>query len=338
MNTKTMHAVLIEKTGDVDELRLKQTLKPKIERAGELLIRLQAAGVNPIDTKVRKGSPAPESLPAILGCDGAGIVEETGPEVKGLKVGDSVYFFYGGLGREPGTYAEYIVIDEHAAVPKPKSLDFIHAAAAPLALLTAWESLHDRARIQPGQTVLIHAGAGGVGHLAIQLAKIAGARVLTTVGSAEKAAFVASLGADEAILYKERDFVDVVMALTDGVGVDVAMDNVGGALFEATFPAVRYYGDVVTLLQPGQDVDWLTARMRNLRISLEIMLTPRRFGLTDALLHQQEILKACANLINKGLLRVHVSQILTLGGAAKAHQLLENGSTTGKIVLQIGEE
>ncbi len=274
-----------------------------------------------------------ERLPAILGCDGAGTVAEAGAGVKEFRPGDDVYFFYGGLGTGPGNYAEYIVIDEKSAVRKPASLDYVHAAAAPLVLLTAWESLHDRARIKAGQTLLIHAGAGGVGHIAIQLAKIAGARVLTTVGSAEKAAFVRSLGADEAILYKETDFVDAVMDLTRGEGVDIAMDNVGGPLFQATFPAVRYYGDLVTLLQPGREVDWTAARMRNLRISLEIMLTPFRFGLAGALRHQKQILEECARLIDKGLLKIHVGRTLPLAQAAEAHRMIEAGSTTGKIVL-----
>ena len=335
MSEKTMQAILMNGVGGSEQLTPGRVLRPVPERPGDVLVRLMAAGVNPVDTKVRSGRPAVAQLPAILGCDGAGIVEEIGSGVKEIKPGDAVYFCYSGLGTSPGNYAQYIVVDQGSIARKPASLDFLHAGAAPLVLLTAWESLHDRARIRSGQTVLIHAGAGGVGHVAIQLAKLAGARVLTTVGSREKADFVRTLGADAAILYKETDFVEEVLALTDGQGVDIAMDNVGGALFQDTFPAVRYYGDLVTILQPSPQVDWTIARNRNLRISLEIMLTPFRFGLTDALLHQRHILEECARLFDSAGLTIHLSEVLPLAEAARAHQLLESGSTTGKIVLQI---
>ncbi len=330
-----MRAIVMNKSGGPEVLEPQEVASPGIKQPTELLVRLKAAGINPVDTKIRQAAYPLENLPAILGCDGAGTVAEVGSGVQSIKPGDDIYFFYGGLGTAPGNYAEYIVVNEISAVRKPASQDYIHAAAAPLVLITAWESLHDRVRIQSGQTILIHAGAGGVGHVAIQLAKIAGAKVFATVGTPEKAEFVRSLGVDEAILYKETDFVDAVMGLTNGIGVDIAMDNVGGPLFQATFPAVRYYGDLVTLLQPDNEVDWSTARMRNLRISLEIMLTPFRFGLTDALLHQKMILEDCAKFIDKGLLKIHVSKVLPLEQAAEAHKMIETGSTTGKIVLQI---
>jgi len=330
-----MRAIVMNKMGGPEVLELQELATPCIIEPTDLLVRLKAAGINPVDTKMRQGAYPLENLPTILGCDGAGTVAEVGSGVHSIKAGDDIYFFYGGLGTVPGNYAEYIVIDEGSAVPKPASLDYIHAATAPLVLITAWESLHGRARLQSGQTILIHAGAGGVGHVAIQLAKIAGATVFATVGTPEKAEFVRSLGADEAILYKETDFVDAVMGLTNGTGVDIAMDNVGGPLFQATFPAIRYYGDLVTLLQPDNEVDWTTARMRNLRISLEIMLTPFKFGLRDALLQQQMILADCAKLIDNGLLKIHVSKVLPLEQATEAHKMIEAGSTTGKIVLQI---
>lgn len=331
-----MKAILMTKTGGPEVLELRQVDQPVISHPRQVLVRIMAAGVNPVDTKIR--TSAVETLPAILGCDGAGTVAEIGSEVESLHPGDAVYFFHAGLGTLPGNYAEYTVIDERSVIAKPETIDFIHAAAAPLVLLTAWESLHDRACIKSGQTVLIHAGAGGVGHVAIQLAKQAGAKVFATVGSAEKAEFVRSLGADEAINYKDVDFVEAVMALTDGIGVDIVMDNVGGPLFQASFPAVRYYGDLVTLLQPDNQVDWTEARLRNLRISLEIMLTPFRFGLQDALLHQKQILENCAKLIDTGKLKIHVSKVLPLEHAVEAHRIIETGSTTGKIVLAVDRD
>ncbi|MFQ5659889.1 MAG: zinc-dependent alcohol dehydrogenase family protein [Gammaproteobacteria bacterium] len=331
-----MKAVVMTGVGGPEVLEVRTLDKPIIKNPNEVLVRLKAAGVNPLDTKLRQGFYPIDELPAVLGCDGAGSVEAVADGVESVNPGDEVYFCHAGLGTLPGNYAEFTVVDEKFVAPKPASIDFSHAAAAPLVLLTAWESLHDRARIKTGQTVLIHAGAGGVGHVAIQLAKQAGARVLATVGSPEKGEFVRSLGAEEAILYKEQDFVEAVMTLTHGSGVDMVMDNVGGPVFQASFPAVRYYGDIVTLLPPGEQVDWHVARWRNLRISLEIMLTPFRFGLADAVLHQKQILVECASLIDQGALKIHVSQTLPLEQAAEAHRLIETGSTTGKLVLKIG--
>ncbi|OGT35877.1 MAG: alcohol dehydrogenase [Gammaproteobacteria bacterium RBG_16_51_14] len=331
-----MKAIVMTATGGPEVLQLQDIDKPAIVTPTGVLVKLKAAGINPVDTKLRRGLYPIEQLPAVLGCDGAGVVEAIGTGVTRCKAGDEVYFFHGGIGTVPGNYAEYIVLDERLVARKPESLDFIQAAAAPLVLLTAWESLYDRARLQAGQTVLIHAGAGGVGHVAIQLARQSGALVCTTVGSAEKATFVKELGAERAINYKEQDFVKAVLDWTHGHGVDIAMDNVGGAMIEATFPAVRHYGDMVTLLQPSADVNWTVARQRNLRFSMEIMLSPLLFNLVEAQIHQTWILEQCARLFDAGKLAVHVSRVLPLAKAAEAHAEIEKGSATGKLVLTIG--
>lgn len=330
-----MKAVLITETGEVDVLQIQNIDQPVINTGTEVLVKLKAAGINPVDTKIRRGLYPVENLPVVLGCDGAGIVEATGPDVSRVKPGDEVYFYHGGIGLNQGNYAEYTVIEQHLLARKPGSIDFIHAAAAPLVLISAWESLFDRVHLSPGNTVLIHAGAGGVGHVAIQLAKHAGAKVCTTVGSEEKAKFVSDLGADLAINYKQQDFVEAVMEWTDGNGVDIAMDNVGGPMIEATFPAIRHYGDMVTLLQPDANVNWKIARIRNLRFCMEIMLSPALFHLADAQHHQTEILEKCAALFDKGELSIHVSETLPLDKVQDAHKMIENGSTTGKIVLEI---
>lgn len=331
-----MKAVLMHAPGAPQVLGLADVPAPEIARDTELLVRLRAAGVNPIDTKLRaRGTYFPERMPAILGCDGAGVVEAVGAEATRFKPGDAVYFCNGGIGGHPGNYAEYAVVDARFASPKPASLDFDHAAAAPLVLITAWEALHDRARMTAGQTVLIHAGAGGVGHVAIQLAKAAGCRVLTTVGSAAKAEFARALGADEAIRYRETDFVQAVLDLTGGQGADIVFDTVGGATFSDSFAAVRPYGDLVTLLQPGPETDWKTARLRNLRVSQELMLSPMVFGWTEAQQHQAWILELCTALFETNRLRVHVDRVLPLGDAAEAHRLIEAGEITGKLVLAI---
>jgi len=328
-----MQSVLMTKTGSPEVLEVQEIETPEIKSASELLIRIQAAGVNPIDTKLRQGLYPMDNLPAVLGCDGSGIVDVVGPSVERFQAGDEVYFFHGGIGPIQGNYAEFRTLDERFVAHKPESLSFIEAAAAPLALITAWESLHDRAQIKTGQYVLIHAGAGGVGHLAIQLAKIAGANVSTTISSDKKATFVRTFGADMTINYREQDFVEAIMDWTDGKGADIVMDNVGGKLIEKSFSAVAHYGHFVTLLQPDKETDWTVARQRNIAIHLEIMLSPLFFDLKDAQKHQTFILEECAGYFDEGKLKIHVSKSMPLAEAATAHTDIETGTTTGKIVL-----
>ncbi len=328
-----MKAILMTTAGKPEVLELQEVPQP-IPTNKEILVRILAAGVNPIDTKLRqRGTFHPEQMPAILGCDGAGIVEAVGNNVEKFRVGDEVYFCYGGLGANPGNYAEYTIVDERFVAFKPKSVSFTEAAAAPLVLITAWEALYERGRLEPGEKVLIHAGAGGVGHVAIQLAKLKGAEVATTVSSPEKAKFVNEIGADKVIFYQENDFVKSVLEWTNGEGVDLVFDTVGGDTFEKSFPAVRIYGDIVTILEPKANTVWKVARNRNLRISLELMLTPMLLGNVEALTHHGDILQQCAGWIDEGKLKVYVSQTFSLAEAAKAHALIEAGSVLGKVVL-----
>ncbi len=335
-----MKAVLMTAVGSPEVLQVQEVVNPAVPVDNtKLLIRLVAAGINPIDTKLRsRGTFYPDLMPAILGCDGAGIVEAVGASVQRFRPGDAVYFCYGGLGAEQGNYAEYTVVDERFVAHKPTSVSFAEAAAAPLVLITAWEALYERGRLEPGEKVLIHAGAGGVGHVAIQLAKLKGATVSTTVSSTEKANFVKQLGADEVIFYKQTDFVQAALDWTNGEGVDLAFDTVGGETFHKTFPAVRVYGDIVTILEPSANTVWKTARARNLRIGLELMLTPMFQGLEESLQHQAEILEQCAKWIDQGKLKIQVNHQFPLEQAAKAHKLIETGSITGKIVLLISDE
>ncbi|GAB1538023.1 zinc-dependent alcohol dehydrogenase family protein [Scytonema sp. NUACC21] len=334
-----MKAILMTAAGNPEVLQLQDVPNPAVPPGtSDLSIRLRAAGINPIDTKLRKrGTFYPDKMPAILGCDGAGIVEAVGAAVQNFRVGDEVYFCQGGLGAHQGNYAEYTTVNEQFVARKPASVSFAEAAAAPLVLITAWEALYERGRLEPGDKVLIHAGAGGVGHVAIQLAKLKGAHVCTTVGSQEKADFVKSLGADHVIFYKQTDLVQAVLDWTGGEGVDLAFDTVGGETFYKTFPAVRVYGDIVTILEPDANTVWKAARQRNLRIGLELMLTPMLQGIVEAQKHHAEILEQCAQWIDDGKLKIQVSNTFPLEEAAKAHHLIETGSMTGKIVLLIGD-
>ncbi len=320
--------------GSPDVLTFEETSAPQLRRSTEVLVRLKAAGVNPIDTKLRsRGTYYPKKLPTILGCDGAGIVEAVGDKVTRFKPGDEVYFCNGGIGGHPGNYAEMAVIDEAFTAHKPANISFAEAAAAPLVLITAWEALFDRANLETDESVLIHAGSGGVGHVAIQLAKAAGARVITTVSDDAKTRFVTELGADSVINYKQTNFVAAVNDWTDGTGVDLGFDTIGGKVLEQTFEAVRFYGDVVTLLQPDSDINWKTARLRNQSICLELMLTPMHQHIREAQMHHAWILGECAKLFEDGRLKIHISHTLPLADAAEAHRLIEAGEMIGKIVL-----
>jgi NADPH2:quinone reductase len=332
-----MRAVLMNTPGDPDVLKIADIPKPKIVDPSGVLVKLHAAGVNPIDAKVRKlNMYYPDKLPLILGCDGAGVVEAIGSSVMRVRPGDEVFFFNNGLGGAPGTYAEYTVVQEDYLALKPKNITMLEAAGIPLALITAWEALLDRGNLQKGQSTLIHAGAGGVGHIAIQLAHYFDARVAATVSNPEKAEFVQSLGAELAINYRQQDFAEAVLNWTNGQGVGLAMDTVGGETFCKSFAATQLYGRVVTLLSTSCDVKALNvARLRNLIIGYVQMTAPLYFGLHSGRVAQTRILERGAKLLEQKLLKVHVDHTLPLEQAAEAHRLIEAGHTTGKIILQI---
>lgn len=331
-----MQAIIMTAAGSPEVLQQRELPIPELIDPLDIRVRLEAAGVNPVDTKLRAGGLMfPDGLPAILGCDGAGTVDAVGSSVEGLLPGDKVFFCYGGLGQKAGNYAGYSVVPSFAVAKIPPGVDVSEAAAAPLVLITAWEALFDRARMQAGDRVFVHAGAGGVGHVAIQLARLAGCKVATTVSDAAKAAFVRALGADCIINYREQDVAQSLLAWTDGYGVDIAFDTVGGAAFNQLIPAVRVYGNLVSILQMPSDADLKTLRLRNIRISQELMLTPMLLGLHDALAHHADILASCAGWMAEGKLRVHVSHRMPLAQAAEAHRLIAAGSMTGKIVLQV---
>ena len=340
-----MRVMSIHKAGEIETLQLKDFDKPSISEPNQVLIQVFAAGVNPIDTKLRaNGVFFPDAYPAVLGCDGAGVVEAVGADVTEFSAGDPVYYCYGGLGQQhmgqsQGNYAEYIVVPAEFIAAKPDSLGYLQAAAVPLVLITAWEALFDRAGLQSGQKVFVHAGSGGVGHVAIQLAKIAGCDVATTVSNVEKSAFVRELGADKVIDYTKEDVAESLLAWTDGKGVDIAFDTVGGAAFKQLIPAMAHYSDLVSILQVPDDVDWEALRLKNVRVSQELMLTPMLSELKEGAAHHAAILEQCAQLIDDKQLKIHIAKILPLEDAAQAHKLIEEGHMQGKVVLAVaGEE
>lgn len=338
-----MRAVVLPTAGA--SLQLCQRPVPALCQPHQVRVRVKAASVNPVDLKLAQRGPyhQPE-CPAVLGLDGAGVVDAVGAGVRHLSPGDAVMFCQGGLGGGLGTYAEFTVVDERYLAPKPANLSFEQAAAVPLVLISAWEALYDRAQIAAGQRVLIQGGVGGVGHMAIQLAQRRGARVSTTVSSEAKANLAGRLGADHCIYYRRMTVTEGVAAWLgapgngqgNGPGVDVVCDLVGEPALSESFGLVRPYGQVVTLHGPTTATDWATARARNLQVSFVHTLTPQLTPLPQALAHQADILRRGSQWLDTGQLTVRVDRVFPLAEAAAAHQYLATASVAGKVVLSVG--
>lgn len=311
----TMHAIRQQAFGGPEMLELAELERP-VPLPTEVLVRVRAVGVNPVEAVIRSGQfPLLGEPPFILGWDVSGVVEDIEPGVTRFQPGDEVYgmpFFP----RAASAYAEYVVAPSRQLARKPSGLSHAEAAALPLAGLTAWQALVDTAQLTAGQRVLIHGAGGGVGHLAVQIAKARGAHVTGTV-SAAKHDFVANLGADEVIDYRTTDFA----AHVDGA--DVVLDTIGGDIARRSIGVLRRGGLLVTIVG-RRDVD-LAARTE---------AAGRRFaGLSVE--PDYPALEALADLAESGKLRVHLQATLGLAEAAKAHQLLESSSVTGKIALTV---
>lgn len=308
----TMKAVRIHNYGGPEVLMYEDVPRP-VPAPEDVLVRVHAAGVNPVDWKVREGrlqGRVDQHLPLVIGWDVAGIVEAIGPNVTTLKIGDAVYA-HPDMSRD-GAYAEYITVRASEIALKPQSLDFVHAAAVPLAALTAWQSLFDTAHLSAGQSVLIHAGAGGVGHFAIQLAHWKGARVATTA-SVNNTGFVRSLGADDVIEYHSTRFEDVLK------NIDVVFDTQGGEIYERSWKVLKKSGVIVSLINQRSTE---LAEQYNARAAY-VFVQPNAGKLTEI-----------AGLIDNGTIKPVVDTVLPLAEARQAHSLIQGGHTRGKIVLR----
>ncbi|HEY8414584.1 MAG TPA: zinc-dependent alcohol dehydrogenase family protein [Thermaerobacter sp.] len=317
---EAMRAMFIREFGGPEVFERREVPVPE-PGPGEVLVEVRASSVNPVDYKIRRnGTWAGVQPPAIIGYDVSGVVVATGPGVRDFQPGDEVYYTPEIFGGKPGSYAEYHVAREEIVARKPRTLSHLEAAAVPLAGGTAWDALITRGGLRAGETVLIHGGAGGVGHFAIQIAKAAGAYVFTT---AREANFdlVRSLGADRVIDYQKEDFVRVVLEETGGRGVDLTLDTVGGEVLERSIQATRPHGRVVTIL--GGRVNVTPAYQKNQTIH-GLFLERARYKL-DAL----------RTLIERGLLRPAIDSELPLEQVPEAHRRLEQGGVRGKIVLRV---
>jgi NADPH2:quinone reductase len=324
-----MQAYLVETPGG--EFRRVELPRP-IVGMNQVLVRISASGVNPLDTKIRAGKAthAQQPLPAVPGLDMVGTVEEVGPGVAAFHRGDEVYGMAGGVGGLQGTLAELIAVDADLLAHKPKNLSMREAAALPLSTITAWEGLVDRARVHAGQKVLIHAGAGGVGHIAVQITRAFGAEVFATV-SPEKKTIVEEFGAT-AIDYRAAPVQEYVAAHTNGQGFDIVYDTVGGATLDASFGAVkRYTGHVLSCLGWGSH-SLAPLSFRGATYSGVFTLLPLITG--EGRAHHGEILAQAAALAEAGKLRPLLNaQRFSTADIDAAHAVVESGSL-GKVVVE----
>lgn len=304
----TMKAVIISEYGDAGVVRYADVERPE-PGSGEVLVRVRAAGVNPVDWKIRggMGQRLGLTLPIVLGGEIAGTVETVGAGVRDFKGGDAVYGII-----KSGGFAEYAIAKTGDVAPKPSSLDFVSAAAVPLGALTAWQAIFGLAGLVSGQRILITGASGGVGSLAVQLAKARGAHVIGTA-SERNEEFVRGLGADEFVDYTKRNFEEIIK------GVDVVFDTVGGDTFESAFQTLKKGGFLVTSVAFPAD-------------------QAKKFGVGAARVQCQpdaEQLAAIGGLVDAGKVKAHVATVLPLPEVNQAFQLSESRRTRGKIVLEV---
>lgn len=322
-----MKAIVLTAFGGVENLQLQDIAVPSVD-AGELLVRVVATSVNPLDYQIRRGDyPAHVPLPAVIGHDVSGVVERVGAGVHEFKPGDEVFYTPKIFGPKGGSYAEFNVVPQALVTHKPRNLSHAEAASTTLVGGTAWEALVSRARLGPAETVLIHGGAGGVGSIAIQLAKTMGARVLTTA-RAGQADFVRSLGADEAIDYEAADYVDQVRDLTGARGVDVVLDTIGGQTLERSPLVLADAGRVVTIVDIATPQNLVNAWGVN--AEYHFVFTRQNRGKLQAL----------KELLERGRIRPVVGATFSLAEMADAHRALETGShqgqrLRGKVVVNV---
>lgn len=325
----TMKAFFVEQ---VDGPFVSREVATPVPAPNEVLVRIAASGVNPLDTKIRAGKAAHahHPFPAVLGMDMAGTVVAVGANVAGFKVGDQVFGVTGGVGGIQGSLAEYAAVDADLLAHKPNNLSMREAAALPLVFITAWEGLVDRAKVDFEKTVLVHGGAGGVGHVAVQIAKAFGADVYATVSSGDMA-IVSQYGAVP-IDYKTHAVDDYLEQYTNGDGFDIVYDTVGGSTLDASFAAAKIYrGHVVSCLGWGTHA-LAPLSFKGATYSGVFTLLPLLSGLGRR--HHGEILAEAAKLVESGQLKVRVDERnFSFDQIEDAHALISSGKPKGKVII-----
>lgn len=309
-----MKALQMKQYGGTDVLELNQNVAKPVAGKGQVLIEVHAASINPIDWKIRAGylkEHLPLTMPATLGGDVAGVV--AGESVSGLNVGDRVYGYASLVSGGSGSFAEFVAAAIPTVAPAPQKVNFIQTAALPLVGASAVQAIEQHIKLQRGQRILIHGGAGGIGSVAIQVAKTIGAYVATTAMADDKA-FVQELGADQVIDYKKEAFEEKL------TNFDAVLDTVGGDTTDKSFKVLKKGGTLVSML--GQPNPTLT----------------KQYGVTaiGQMTHvTTEVLKRLAQLVDSGAIKIHVDQVFTLDQAKQGFQLLEEGHARGKVVLEV---
>ncbi|MBN9219966.1 MAG: zinc-dependent alcohol dehydrogenase family protein [Mesorhizobium sp.] len=300
--------------------------------SGEVLVRLHASALNPVDARIRNGLPIGPALPAVLGADLSGTIEAVGDDVCDLSPGDEVYGCAGGVRGLGGSFADYIATDARLLARKPRRLSMREAAAMPLVSITAWNCM-ERADVGAGDHVLVHAGCGGVGHVAVQLAKARGARVTTTVSSPEKAAIAQDLGADHTVLYNQESVADYVGRLTGGRGFEVVIDTVGGENLDRSFQAASVGGRIAaTAARSTHDLSPLHAKALSLHVVFMLIPLLENVGRED----HGRIMRDITALVESGKLRPLVDPTdFRLDQLPDAFRHLESGRPLGKVVVDV---
>ena len=319
-----MKAVRINEFGGLEVLQWEDVPEPT-PRAGQVLIKVDSAGVNYADIMRRQGNYPGPDLPATLGLEAAGTITDLGEGVSGLSVGQRV------MAMGPQGNAEFVAVNANYVFPYPETVDPIQAGGMPIVFLTAYHLLKTRGQVQPGETVLIQAGASGVGTVAIQLAKAWGARVITTASSPEKLDLTRSLGADETINYVAQDFEEEVRQLTNGNGVELVLECVGGPVLEKSVRCVASYGKLISFGNasgtpaslPGADIFGANRTV----IGFSMGRSP------IGRLNHQEAMDELFPMLAQGQVRLVVDRVLPMAEAAKAHQHLSNRGSQGKVIL-----
>ncbi|GED31173.1 NAD(P)H-quinone oxidoreductase [Brevibacillus centrosporus] len=328
-----MKAVVVEKPGGPEELKIREVPIPT-PGEGELLVRVKAGAINRTDILARKGGgSAYKKATNRLGVEMAGVVEEVGKQAGAWQAGDKV------MGLVSGSYAEYVVIPADRAMRIPDNLSYIEAAAIPEVFLTAYQTLYWIGKLQEGETVLIHAGASGVGTAAIQLAKqVSKANVIVTAGSAEKLAYCKELGADHVIDYKRAAFEQEVERITDGKGANLILDFIGAAYWKKNIQSASMDGRLVligTLGGKETDVDLSELMGKRLQVT-GTLLTPRSDAYKAEL--SQELAQKILPLFESGVIKPIIDTVFPLEEIQLAHRRMEANENIGKIIFRVGEQ
>ena len=325
-----MKAIAVENGGAGYRLTLTEIRKPEPQR-GEVLIKVAAAGLNRADLiQATGGYPPPPGAPSTLGLEVSGEISALGEGVHALKVGDRVCALLAG-----GGYAEFCAVSEKCVLPVPKGVGLVEAAALPEVHFTVWTNLMDSARLNPGETVLIHGGSSGIGTAAIQLCVARGHTVFATAGSPEKCAACERLGAKRAINYREEDFVDAIKKDTDGRGVDVILDMVGGEYIQRNFSAAAVWGRIVNIaFQAGMSANVNFAGMLMKRLSFTATTLRARSNDEKGVI-RNALAKEVWPLVDEGRIKAIVDKIFPLAEAQAAHKRMSGGEHIGKILLSV---